>query len=79
MGTEAMDRNVATRIDGMLIAIRGGLDGVAHYMKNNLSEEDYSNFILSIGRSMAALIDISTEIHHRFPDIIPKELLPDDE
>jgi hypothetical protein len=73
-----MDRDAALRIDGMLMAARGELNGVAHYMKNNLSDEEYSNFIYSIGQSMAALIDISTSLHQKFPDILPKELRPDD-
>jgi hypothetical protein len=34
--------------------------------------------IHSIGESMAALIDISTLLHKEHPDIVPKELQPDD-
>jgi hypothetical protein len=71
-----MDRDVATRLDGMLIGAHGHLDGIAHYMKNNLSDQEFSKLVLSIGESMAALIDISTHLHSRFPDIVPKELLP---
>ena len=71
-----MDRDVALRIDGMLMGVRGNLDGIAHYMKNNLSERDYSEFVQSIGRAMAELIDISEALHSRFPDIVPKELIP---
>ena len=32
-----MKKDVAIRIDGMLLGARGNLDGIAHYMKNNLS------------------------------------------
>jgi hypothetical protein len=71
-----MDRDLAIRIDGMLIAARGNLDGIAHYMKNNLSDQDYSDLVLSIGKSMSSLIDISTRLHSCFPDIVPKELIP---
>jgi hypothetical protein len=71
-----MDRDIATRIDGMLMGVRGNLDGIAYYMKNNLSEEEFSDLVLSIGKSMSALIDISTRLHSRFPDIVPKELIP---
>jgi hypothetical protein len=35
-----------------------------------------SDLVLSIGKSMPALIDISSSLHSRFPDIIPRELLP---
>jgi hypothetical protein len=31
-----MNRDVATRLDGMLMAARGGLNGIAHYMRENL-------------------------------------------
>ena len=71
-----MDRDVATRIDGMLMGVRGNLDGIAHYMKNNLSDEEFSHLVISIGKSMSALIDISTHLHSNFPDIVPKELIP---
>jgi hypothetical protein len=71
-----MDRDVAIRLDGMLIGVRGNLDGIAHYMKNNLSSEEFSTQVRSIGKSMGALIEISSFLHSNFPDITPKELLP---
>jgi hypothetical protein len=72
-----MDRDVATRIDGMLMATRGCLNQIAHYMRENLSDEEYSRLIHSIGESMAALVDISTRLHEEHPDIAPRELRPD--
>ena len=71
-----MDKDVATRLDGMLIGVRGNLAGIASYMKNNLTEEEYSGFIVLVGRSMAATIDISEALYSRFPEIEPKELRP---
>jgi hypothetical protein len=71
-----MDRDIAIRLDGMLLAARANLDSIGHYMKNNLSDAEYKSLIMSIGESMAALIDISSALQARFPDIIPKELLP---
>jgi hypothetical protein len=71
-----MDRDVAIRIDGMLIGAQANLDGIAHYMKNNLSSEEFSEAVLSLGKSMSALIDISSSLHSKFLDITPKELLP---
>jgi hypothetical protein len=71
-----MDRDIAIRLDGMLIGVRGNLDGIAHYMKNNLSSEEFSTQVRSIGKSMGALIEISSFLHSKFPDITPKELLP---
>lgn len=72
----AVDRDVILRIDGLLIGARGDLDGVAHYMKNNLSGRDYAEVIQPIGRTMTELIDISSRFRSRFPDIAPKELRP---
>jgi hypothetical protein len=71
-----MDRDVAIRIDGMLLGARANLDGIAHYMKNNLSSEEFSEAVLSLGKSMAALIDISSSLHSKYLDITPKELWP---
>jgi hypothetical protein len=71
-----MDRDVAIRLDGMLHGASANLDGIAHYMKNNLSPEEFSEAVRSIGKSMGALIDISSSLHSKFPDIVPKELLP---
>jgi hypothetical protein len=69
-----MDRNAAIRVDGMLIGVRGALDGVAHYMKNNFSSQEYDTLVVHIGGAMAELIDISTSLHKQFPDIVPREL-----
>jgi len=71
-----MDRDVALRIDSMIMGPLGTLDGIAHYKKNNLSEHDYSELVRPIGRAMGELIEISESLHCRFPDIVPKELIP---
>lgn len=71
-----MDREAAARLDGMLMDAQAYLDGLAHYMKRNLSSKEFSDLVLSIGKSMPALIDISSYLLSRFPDIIPRELLP---
>ena len=71
-----MNRDVAIRLDGMLMGVRGNLDGIAHYMKNNVSSDEYSNLIIRIGESMAALGDLSNSLYSDFPDIVPKELRP---
>ena len=71
-----MDRDVAIRIDGMLTGASGNLNGIAHYMKNNLSDEEFRELVRSIGKSIAALTDISIHLYSSFPDIVPKELTP---
>jgi hypothetical protein len=74
---KAVERDIAIRLDGMLIGARANLDGIAHYMKNNLSEDEFKKHVTSIGGSMAALIDISNHLYSLFPDIVPAELQPD--
>ena len=71
-----MDRDIALRIDGMLIAIRGNLDGVAHYVKNNCTEAEFKRIVRQIGASMAETIEISNALHKEYPDIVPRELRP---
>jgi hypothetical protein len=71
-----MDRDAAIRIDGMLIGAHANLNGIAHYVKNNASSEEFSAIALSLGKSVSALIDISSSLHSKFSDITPKELLP---
>jgi hypothetical protein len=60
----------------MLMNVRASLDGIAHFMKNNLSDEDYSSLATCVGQAMSATIDISSHLHVQFPNIVPKELLP---
>jgi hypothetical protein len=71
-----MERDVALRLDGMLLAILGNLDGIAHYMKNNLPDKEYSKLVKSIGSSMGAVADLSRSLQSMFPDIVPAELRP---
>jgi hypothetical protein len=72
-----MERDIAIRLDGMLIGVQGNLDSIAHYMKNNLPEDEFKKHVKSIGESMAALIDISNHLYSLFPNIVPAELRPD--
>ncbi len=69
-----MDKDVALRIDGMLMGARGYLDGVAHYMKENLPPDEYASLIKLIGAAMVETVEFSSRLHATFPDIIPKEL-----
>ena len=71
-----MQKNIAIRLDGMLLGVTGNLDEIAHYMKNNLDEREYSALMRHIGGSMAELIEISSVLYSEFPDILPKELVP---
>ena len=71
-----MDRDIAIRMDGMLLGVLGSLDRVARYMKGNLSKKEYSKLIKSIGESMGAVVELSNSLHAAHPDIVPKELRP---
>ncbi len=72
-----MEKNVALRIDGMLIGARAYLDGVAYYMKQNLTPEDYAALVKPIAAAMAETVEVSAFLHATFPDITPKELTDD--
>ena len=71
-----MNRDVALRIDGMLIAIRSSLDGLAQYVKNNCTEAESKRIIRQIGATMGETIDISSALYQEHPDIVPHELQP---
>lgn len=73
-----MERDVALRLDALLMGSRGQLDMIAQYMKNNLAQEEFDRHIQRIGASMAETIEISNALHAAFPDIVPKELRNDD-
>ena len=72
-----MQRDVAIRLDGMLIGVLAHLDSIAHYMKDNLSEDEYKTSIEAIGKAMGEAVGVSSSLHALFPDIVPKELRPD--
>jgi hypothetical protein len=69
-----MDRDVALRVDAMLMGVRASLDAIAHYVKNNASEDEAKTIARLLGSSMAQTILISNALHDQYPDTIPKEL-----
>ena len=71
-----MERDVAIRIDGMLSGVLASMNGIAHYMRNNLSEEEYKSLVGMVGAMMGEVIEFSSLLHKTFPDIVPKELDP---
>ncbi len=62
----------------MLIGARAHLNGIAYYMKNNLSDAEYKEMSLSIASAMADTVELSARLHMLFPDILPKELTSDE-
>ena len=69
-----MTKDVALRIDGMLMGAMGHLDGIAHYMKGNLPPEEYRELVKLLGAAMAETVELSSRLYATFPDIVPKEL-----
>ena len=72
-----MKRDVALRIDGLLIGIRNSLGYVATYMETNVSAEEFKKYVAFIGESMRATVKLSTRLYEEFPDIVPDELKSD--
>ena len=71
-----MERDVAIRIDGMLSGVLASMNGIAYYMKNNLSEGKYKSLVGMVGAMMGEVIEFSSLLRKTFPDIVPKELDP---
>jgi hypothetical protein len=69
-----MDRDVALRVDAMLMGVRASLDHITHYVKNNSSEEEFKMIARHIVSSMTQTVLISNSIHDQYQDIISKEL-----
>jgi len=72
-----MKRDVALRIDSLLIGIRESLGYVATYMETNLSAEEYKKYVPFIGESMGGTVKLSRRLYDEFPDIVPDELKSD--
>jgi hypothetical protein len=72
-----MKRDVALRLDGLLIGIRNSLGYVATYMEKNLSDEEFKKYVSFIGESMGGTVKLSTRLYEEFPDIVPDELKSD--
>jgi hypothetical protein len=72
-----MKRDVALRLDGLLIGIRNSLGYVATYMEKNLSDEEFKKYVSFIGESMGGTVKLSRRLYEQFPDIVPDELKSD--
>lgn len=73
-----MQKVDAIRIDGMVLGAMGHLDAIAHHVKSCAKDEDEARrMIRALGTAMAALMDISAEVHRQYTDTIPPHLVPD--
>jgi len=69
-----MTRDVAIRLDALLMGARGTLDMIVAYMKGNLTDAEYEAQLPHLALSMTELIDVSNALHALYPDIVPDEL-----
>jgi len=69
-----MTRDVALRIDALVIGVRSSLSSVADYMQRNVSEEEYKTLVAFVGKSMGETVWLSNRLYEMFPDIVPDEL-----
>jgi hypothetical protein len=69
-----MDRDVALRIDGYMIALGAVFSSVAEYVRNNVPEHQQAEYIQTIGKGFGAVVELSNKLYAEHPDIVPKEM-----
>jgi hypothetical protein len=72
-----MEREVALRIDGLLMSVRNSLGYVAVYIEKNVSAAEFKEYVAFIGESMGGAVKFSRRLRDEFPDIVPHELKSD--
>ena len=71
-----MDRDVALRIDGYMIAVGAIFSSAAEYIRNNVPETQRSESIQVLGKGFGAAVELSNKRYAEHPDIVPKEMRP---
>jgi len=66
-----MDKYTAGKIEGMLLAARRNLDGVAELLRGATPPETLRDRMLKIGTAMAELLHLSWEIYGEHPELNP--------
>ncbi len=69
-----MDRDVALRIDGYMIALGAVFSSVAEYVRNNVPEDQQRDYIQTIGKGFGAVVELSNKLYAQHPDIVLKEM-----
>jgi len=72
-----MDRDIAIRIDALLVNAVGNIDALAAFLKNNVSEEEFNRYVPKLGECMYHLIEFSEDLRKTYPDIITPNLKRD--
>ncbi len=71
---KTMDRDVALRLDGYMIALGAIFSSAAEYVRNNVPDKQKEELIQIIGRGFGSVVELSNELYAEYPDIVPKEL-----
>lgn len=66
-----MEKEVACKIEGMMIASRAYLEALADAVGQTLSTEERRNYIKKIGCAITELIDASRMLYDAHPDLDP--------
>jgi hypothetical protein len=69
-----MNRDVALRLSGLLMGVSGSLNHVAHFLKENLSEEEFIKYRSNIGKAMGETFAIASDLYRVYPEITPDSL-----
>lgn len=69
-----MDRDVALRIDGYMIAIGAAYASASEYIRNNVPDAERSEWIQLIGKGLGTVFELSNKLYQEHPDIVPKEM-----
>jgi hypothetical protein len=66
-----MDKYTAGKIEGMLLAARRQLEGVAEHLRQATPPDKLHDHVLKIARAMSELVDLSREIYAEHPELNP--------
>lgn len=66
-----MNRDKAATLEGMMLAARALLQGIADYTPEAAADPQRHTVMLKIGTAMSELIDVSRMIYGEHPDLNP--------
>jgi hypothetical protein len=69
-----IERDIAVRIDSLLLGVMYTLESVQQYIKSNVPRDDYDAYRYKIAHALGELLEISWDLHAIHPDIVRKEM-----
>jgi hypothetical protein len=72
-----MERDIALRLDALLVNLTGNIDLISEFMKNNMSDEEFSEYVPHMGHCMFKAIELSEKLRKIYPDIATGNLKRD--